>query len=145
MSTEWPMEKVAQQFRDDVKKRFERENNEWLTEERAATVKIKADCDAKGEAYPDWLTPERNSFYWEIYEASVITIDRNSVDVLLPQNFAVYPDFISMFSHTTVGWSIPSVDARIVDGEARLFIHLILIDYWDDERHAKWLAEHPGA
>lgn len=139
------MEKVAEQFRVDVRARFERENAEWLAEERASTAKIKADCDAASEPYPDWLTPERNSFCWEIYEGSEITIDRNSVDVLLPNGFAVYPDFIAMFGSTSVGWSIPSVDARIVDGEARLFIHLILIDYWDDERHAAWLAEHPDA
>jgi hypothetical protein len=74
-----------------------------------------------------------------------LTIDRNSVDILLPTGFAVYPDFIAMFGKTSVGWSVPSVDARLVNGEARLFIHLILIDYWDDERHAKWLAEHPDA
>ncbi len=144
MNVEWPMERVAQQFRDDVKKRFERENAEWLAEERAATEKIKAECDAKSEPYPDWMT-ERNSFYWEIYERCIITIESNSVDVLLPNGFAVYPDFIEMFGKTSVGWSVPSVDARLVDGEARLFIHLILIDYWDDERHAKWLAEHPDA
>ncbi len=142
MSVEWPMEKVAEQFRADVKARFERENAEWLAEERAGIAKIKTDCAAKGESYLDGLV-EQDSFYWEIYNASVITIESNSVDILLPNGFAVYPDFIAMFGKTSVGWSIPAVDARIVDGEARLFIHLILIDYWNDERHAKWLAENP--
>jgi len=137
------MEKVAEQFRLDVRARFEAENAEWLAEERTGIAKIKADCDAAGEAYPDWLTPERNSFYWEIYSTSEIAIVNNSVDVLLPTNFAVYPNFIAMFGKTSVGWSIPSVEAKIVDGEARLFVHLILIDYWDDERHAKWLKENP--
>lgn len=142
MSVEWPMEKVAQQFRDDVRKRFERENAEWLKEEREAVEQLKAECDAAGKPHPDWLV-EQNSFYWEIYSESKIDITSNSVDVMLPNGFAVYPDFIAMFGKTSVGWSIPSVAARIVDGEARLCIHLILIDYWDDERHAKWLAEHP--
>lgn len=144
MSVEWPMEKIAEQFRTDVRVRFERENAEWLREERAGIAKVKADCDAKGEPHPDWIA-ERNSFYWEIYSSSEIKIENNSVDVLLPNGFAVYPDFIAMFGKTSVGWSIPSVSAILVDGEARLAIDLILIDYWDDERHAKWLTEHPDA
>ena len=142
MSVEWPMERVAEQFRADIKACFERENAKWLAEERVAMTKIKADCDAKGKPHPDWMV-ERDSFYWEIYNASKIEITNNSVRVLLPNMFAIYPDFVSMFGKTSVGWSIPSVSAVLVDGEARLVIELILIDYWDDERHAKWLAEHP--
>jgi hypothetical protein len=140
MSEEWPMERVAEQFRLDVRAAFEKENAEWLAEERAAMVKIKADCDAEGKPHPDWCV-ERDSFYWEIYSGSKIDVDRNSVKVLLPTGFAVYPDFIAMFGGTAVGWSIPSVSAEIVDGEARVVIELILIDYWDDDRQAKWLAE----
>lgn len=134
------MEKVAEQFRLDVRAAFEAENAEWLAEERAGIAKVKADLDAEGKPHPDWLV-ERNSFYWEIYNGSKIHIERNSVKVLLPIGFAVYPDFIAMFGGTAVGWANPSVTATIVDGKPRVVIELILIDYWDDERQAKWLAE----
>lgn len=138
------MERVADQFRQDVRERFEAENAEWLAEERTGIAKVKADCDAKGEPYPDWMV-ERNSFFWEIYSGSDIQITNNSVRVIVPNGFAIYPDFIAMFGGTSVGWSIPSVSAIIVDGEAHVTIELILIDYWDDERHVKWLAEKAAA
>jgi hypothetical protein len=133
------MERVAEQFRLDVRAAFEAENAEWLADERAAITTIKADLDAKGEPHPDWLV-ERNSFYWEIYNGSKIEIESNSVKVLLPNGFAVYANFITMFGGSSVGWSIPSVTAAIVDDEPRVVIELILIDYWDDDRQAKWLA-----
>jgi len=142
VAEQWSDERVAEQFKQDVRARFARENAEWLAEERKDIAKIKADCDAKGEPYPDWLT-ERNSFFHDIFESCVITHRHNTVDVLLPTGFAIYGDFIKMFAGTSVAWSTPSVEAKIVDGEARLSIHVTLIDYWDDERHAKWLAENP--
>lgn len=141
MSSGWTTERIAEQFRTDVLERFEHENAEWLAEENTSAINIKAEYDAKGAPYPDWLTTDRNSFFWEIYTASEITIVNNSVDILLPQGFAIYTDFIAMFDDTSTGWSRPSVEAKLVDGEARLSVHLILIDYWDDKRHAEWLAK----
>jgi hypothetical protein len=141
VSTEqWSDERVAGQFRHEVHERFVHENEEWLVEERAGIAKVKAEYDAKGEPYPDWIA-ERNSFYWQIYESCAFAFHLNTVDVLLPKGFAVYADFVAMFDGTSVAWSIPAIEAKIVDGEARLSIHITFIDYWDDERHAKWLAE----
>jgi hypothetical protein len=140
MAEEWSMDRVAEQYRRDVRRAFESENATWLAEERAGIADVKATCDAIGCPYPDWLG-ERDSFYWEIFTRAEIRIAINSVQVILPDGFAIYPDFVSMFGGTSVGWTTPSVAAVMIDGEARVAIELILIDYWDDERHAEWLAE----
>lgn len=137
--TGWSTDRIAEQYRAEVRGRFEAENAEWLAHERAAQAKIRAECDAEGRPHPDWMV-ERNSFYWDIITASVIEIDMNAVRVVLPSGYAIYPDFIEMFCGTTVGWSKPSIGAEIADGEPRVVVELILVDYWDDEREAKWLA-----
>lgn len=141
MNEEWSTERVAEQFRRDVRERFEKEAAAFRDEDAADAAAVKAKYDAKGEPYPDWLLEERPSFLWEIYERSEIRIDNNSVQVVLPKGFAFFPDLTDMFDGTSVAWSRPHVNAILVDGEPRVTIELILIDYWDDERHAKWLAE----
>lgn len=140
MNAEWSTERVAEQFRNEIRERFARENASWLAAERKGIAEVKAKCDAEGKPYPDWLE-ERPSFLQEIYERLDIQITSNSVRVILPNGFAIHTDFVDMFGGTEVGWSYPSIAAVIVDGEPRVAIELILIDYWDDARHAKWDEE----
>jgi len=139
------MERVAEQFRLDVRQAFEKENADWRAEEEDGIAKVKADPmnALKIENDPNFASAMtvRDSFYWEIYERSTIDVKNNSVRVILPRGFAIYADFIRMFEETSVGWSKADVDAEIVDGTPRVVIKLILIDYWDADRAAKWLAE----
>jgi len=139
MATKWTNEQVAAQYRLDVQRAFETENAEWLSEERKGIAEVILDCAAKGEPHPDWAVA-RSSFFWDIYSLSEIKIENNSVQVLLPNGFGIYPDFIAMFGNTSVGWVVPSVSAILVDDEPRLAIELILIDYWDDDRAAEWTS-----
>lgn len=141
MNEEWSTEKIAEQFRSDIRERFERENAAWRVEDDAEIAEVKAKYDAEGKPYPDWLTQERPSFLHEIYERCEIKIDSNCVQIVLPTGFALFPELIEMFGGTSVAWSKAHVNAILVDGEPRTTIELILIDYWDDERHTKWLAE----
>lgn len=141
MSTEWTTEQVAEQFRRDIRERFEHERDTYMKRDNEDRDEVKAKFDAKGEPYPDWLLADRTSFFWEIYERTVIKVESNAVQIVLPHGFGLFADFFAMFEGTSVAWSKPSVGATIIDGNAHVTIELILIDYWDDERQAKWLAE----
>lgn len=144
VTSPWTDEEIAQQFRLEVQQRFAAENAEHLRLEREEIVEVKAKYDVQGRAYPDWLA-ERDSFLWEIYSSSVIQIEANSVKVTVAQGFAIYADFIEMFGGTSVGWGLPSVGAEIIDGEPRVTIKLILVDSWDEDWHAAWLAKKAPA
>jgi hypothetical protein len=146
---EWPAERVAEQFRLEVRQAFERENATHRTEEAAEIEQVKADPKyadmlARDPSYAAALTV-RDSFYWEIYSSSDVQIVNNSVKVILPRQLAIYPDFITMFEGTSVGWTKAAVEAEVIDGEAHVVLELILIDYWDDDRAAKWLTEKEAA
>jgi hypothetical protein len=144
MSEEWPTERVAEQFRLEVRQAFGRENAAYRAEETAEIEQIKADPENaarfENPSFAAGMTV-RDSFFWEIYSASDVQIKNNSVKVILPRGYAIFSDFVEMFSGTSVGWSHASVGAEIVDGEAHVTVELILIDYWDDDRAAKWHAE----
>ena len=137
---QWTDEEVARQFRLEVQQRFAAENEAYLRQERQEIAAIKAKLDAEGSPHPEWFA-ERDSFLWEIYSDSEIQIEHNVVMVIVPRGFAIYTDFVEMFADTSVGWTVPSVGAEIIAGVAHAVIKLILIDYWDDTRHAAWLAE----
>ena len=138
---QWTTERVAAVYLDEVQARFEAENEKWLVEERRA----HAECLAKyGEAEYKRLLGDigiRNSFYWDVYNECAIVIDRNTVKIVCPVGFALYGDFVEMFSGTSVAWSLPMIGVELVDGEPRVTIKIVLIDYWDDERAAEWQRE----
>jgi hypothetical protein len=149
MSEEWPMERLAEQFRREVRERFEKENVAHRAEEEADIAKVMADPEsatriARTPGLAETMTV-RDSFYWDIYSSSTIEIINNSVRIVLPRGFAIFRDFVEMFEGTSVAWSKVDVTAEIVDGEPRVVLHLILIDYWDDDRAAQWWAEKAKA
>lgn len=144
MTDRWSDEEVARQYRLEVQQRFAAENDAYLRHERDEIATIKAQLDAEGKPHPDWLV-ERDSLLWEIYSGSEILIERNTVTVVAQQGYALRPDFVEMFDGTSVAWSVPSISALVVDGEPHVAIVLILVDYWDDDRHAAWIAEQAGA
>lgn len=140
-SNQWTDERVAEQFKLEVRQRFEEENARWRARETA-------DLDRLAKA-PDWEDRMRNpnfaagmavrdSFFWDIYSSSTINYEYNSVQVVLPNGFAIYADFVDMFGRTSVGWGTPSVGGKIIDGESYTVIDVLLVDYWDDKRAAAW-------
>lgn len=140
MAEPWTTEQIADQFRLEVQQRFAAENEKYRQEDRAEIEKIVKETGS----LPDGLE-ERDSFFWEIYSNAEMRIEQNAVEVLLPNGFAIYPDFIAMFGNISVDWSFPSIGAVLVDGEPRLVIRQILIDYWDDDRQEMWCAEEGKA
>lgn len=144
MAEEWSTARVAEQFRCEVQQAFERENAAFRAEEAADIEKVKRERAAEFEDLvkrAPHLAEARDSLFWEIYSGSDIQIENNAVKVVLPNGFAIYSDFIEMFEGTSVGWSYANVGAEIVEGEPRVIIELILIDYWDDDRAAKRLVD----
>jgi hypothetical protein len=146
---EWSAERVAEQFRLEVRQAFERENATYRAEEAADLKQVQArpeyaEMIARDPSYAAAMAVH-DSFFWEIYSSSDVQIVNNAVKVILPRQFAIYPDFITMFEGTSVGWTKAAVDAEIVDGEPHVVLELILIDYWDDDRAAKWCAGKEAA
>lgn len=144
MATEWTTEQVAAQCRLDVQRAFETENAEYRAWEAAQLAEIQArpgyaDSLAASPQHVDAMAV-RDSFMWEIYARSKIDITNNSVTVILPTGFAIHTDLVEMFGADSVSWCTPSIGASIIDGEARVIIKLILIDYWDDDRAAEWAS-----
>lgn len=140
MAEPWSTERVAEQFRLEVRQAFERENAAYRAEDAAEIERLRTDPTfvdrlAQNPCCADAMTV-RDSFFWEIYEGSNVRIASNSVRVVVPRQFAIYPDFVAMFDQTSVGWSRASVNAEIVDGEPRVVVELVLVDSWDDDRAA---------
>lgn len=139
---QWSDERVAEQFKLEVRERFEKENARWRARETADLARLSQ--------APDWeermRDPSfaagmavRDSFFWDIYSSSTINYNYNSVRIVLPSGFAIYSAFIDMFSGTSVGWGTPNIDAKISDdGQAFTVIDVLLVDYWDDVRAAEW-------
>lgn len=150
MSKEWPTERVAEQYRLDVRQAFEKENAVHRAEEAADLEKVKREHPEdyarhmRDPSYARAMTV-RDSMFWEIYQGSTIEIVSNSVRIILPRGFVIFPDLVEMFEDTSVGWSRVGVGAEIVDGEARIVLSLCLIDYWDDDRAAQWWAKKAEA
>jgi hypothetical protein len=147
VSAEWSTERVAEQFRLEVRQAFERENAAYRAAEATEIEQVKADPRhaanllAQDPSYAAAMIVH-DSLFWEIYSGADIQIVNNSVKVILPScGFAIYPDLIEMFDGTSVGWSKTGIGAKIVNGEARVVAELILVDYWDDDRAAAWLAK----
>jgi len=129
---------VAESFRAEIRARMEAHNAAYRAREAA-------ELDAVLREHPERRgTPGfevRDSGAWEIYQASEIRIDRNSVTVVLPTFYAIGTDLVQLFDHTTVAWSRPTIGATIVDGEPRVTIGITLVATWTDEMDAKWRAE----
>lgn len=134
--TEWTDAKKFAQFRAEIHRKFEAENAAWRAQEEAEIAALKLE----GPIPPELVV--RDSFYWEIYSRTVFKARANSVRAILPIGFAHRPEMIEMFGETSVGWSSASLSATIMNGEPHVVIDVLLIDSWDDERHAEWLAKN---
>lgn len=135
----WSNERIVEQYRAEIRAAFEAENRAWHDEEAADREKCERE-DPVGwrRLVESGAAAPRDSFLWEIYAGSEIRTDLNSVSVLLPTGFAIGVDLIEMFERSSVTWTKADVGAEIVDGEARVVVELLLVDYWDDERAAEW-------
>lgn len=136
--SEWSTERIVDQYRSEIQRAFEDENARWRAEETADLARALSE-HPDSAALVGWEI--RDSFMWGIYASSTVVGDRNSVRIVLPNGFAIFPDLIEMFNRASVVWSKACVGAEIVDGEAHVVVRVLLVDYWDDERAAKWLAE----
>jgi hypothetical protein len=132
---QWPDEAVAEAFRAEIRARFEAHNAAFRSREAAELeVVLREHPEKRGQ--PGYEV--RDSGAWEIYQASEIRIDRNSVTIVLPTFWAIGIDLVYLFDHTTTAWSRPRIGATIVDGEARVTIEITLVATWTDEMDAKW-------
>ena len=131
-------EAVAAHFRAEIHARFEAHNAAYRARETAELEQVLREHPEK-QGQPGYEV--RDSGAWEIYQASEIRIDRNSVTIVLPRHYAVGMDLVHLFDHTTVAWYRPTIGATIVEGEARPTIEITLVATWTDEMDAKWRGE----
>jgi len=134
----WSDEVVAESFRAEIHARFEAHNVAFRAREEAELATVLLDHPEK-RGQPGYAV--RDSGAWEIYRASEIRIDRNSVMIVLPTFWAIGIDLVQLFDHTTMAWSRPSIGATIVDGAPRVTIEITLVATWTDEMDAKWRSD----
>jgi hypothetical protein len=135
---QWSQEAVAESFRAEIRARLEAHNAAYRARE-AAELEVVLREDPERRGVPGFEV--RDSLAWEVYQASEIRIDRNSVTIVLPTFYAVGIDLVYLFDHTAMAWSRPRIGASIVDGEARVTIKITLVATWTDEMDAKWRGE----
>lgn len=140
---EWTFEQKAECFKKEIHARFTEENDAWKKEndlQKEAVLKKHPDYfDRPGHEH---LKDNTDSFFWTIYQECVVEVTKLwGARIILPTGFAIYVDFVEMFEHTEVAWSTVSIQPGTVDGEARIVLSIMLIDYWDDERSRKWHEE----
>lgn len=130
---QWPDEVVAESFRAEIRARFEAHNAAHRARE-ATELEVVLRDHPERRGQPGFEV--RDSGAWEVYQASEIRIDRNSVTIVLPRMWAIGIDLIHMFDNTTMAWGRPSVVAVVVDGEPRVAIDITLVATWDDSMDA---------
>jgi hypothetical protein len=135
---QWSDEAVAEAFRAEIRARMEAHNAAYRAREALELEAVLREHPEK-RGQPGFEV--RDSGAWEIYQASEIRIDRNSVTIVLPTFYAISTDLVYLFDHTTVAWSRPTIGATIVDGEPRVTIEITLVATWTNEMDAKWRAE----
>lgn len=143
---QWSDEEVQQQFYKDVRARFEAENAAYQAMDRHGIDKLLLD-DPNFFERNEWAKDAfgiRNSFLWEILEGCQFSYHFNRAEIVLPEGFAIGADVVNMFSNTAVAWGLPSISAKIIDGQPRLVIDVLLIDFWSDERQREWEEEQLG-
>lgn len=140
----WTDEQIQKAFLDEVRQRFEAENADYreFCRQDLESVKGRPDWERTVAENPH-LADIEDSPLWEVYKETTFEFEFvNAVRIILPPNDTFWPDLLDMFDHTAVAWSWLSIKPYMKDGKARLALDLILIDYWDDEREAKWRTEH---
>lgn len=131
---QWSDEVVAENFRAEVRARFEAHNAAYRAKETVEFEQIFRDHpERRGE--PGFEV--RDSGAWGFYQACEIRIERNTVTIVSPGD-AIDLDVVHMFDNTTMAGSKPWVKAAIVDGEPRVTIEIVLVATWDDSLDAAW-------
>src|SRR5262249_33328306 len=124
-SSRWSTERIAAQYRAEIRGLFEAENAAWRAEEEASFAEVQRDHPDRYERLIADTGGVRDSHIWDIYVGSDVQIRMNDVRVVLRDGFAIFPDLIEMFGRASVVWTSPSVGAEVVAGEARLVIDLL--------------------
>lgn len=135
---QWSDEAVAESFRSEIRARFEAHNAAHRARDAAELEDVLRDHPEK-RGQPGYEVSDSGA--WQVYQASEIRIDRNSVTIVLPRGIAIGIDLVHMFDHTTMAWCRAMIGAMIVDGEARPTIDILLVATWDDSMAASWCKE----
>ena len=147
MSEEWSTDRKFQQFKTEVEARFVREREFWrdIFERETADARSKnpnfdAQCKAWGIGVE--FDPSLDCLEWNLFEHSEILLEDGMVKIILDSRYALRPEWCHMFEMTSVAWSGLLMSAQIRNGEPRIVLDMMMIDYWDDEREAEWHKNH---
>lgn len=132
---QWSDDAVAEAFRSEIRVRFEEHNAAYRAREaRELETVLREHPEKRGQ--PGYEVHDSGA--WEVYQASEIRIDRNSVMVVLPGYYRVGIDLVHLFDHTAMAWSRPVIGATIVDGDPRPTIEITLVATWTDALDVAW-------
>lgn len=109
-------QEIREKYLVDIALVFKNLNEEWLKEELAALQE-------------DPTLPFREAFEKEIYDGCILvkTESFNLIEWLYPQGYALFADMLGFFGQSEMTWTKPCIEARLVEGEARLIISVLLI------------------
>lgn len=120
----WSDENLAARFCAEIHTRFSVNNEAFRTKESAELEAVlRENPEKRGAPGSD----VRDSGAWEIYLASKIRFDLNTVTIILPRRRSFGWDLVYMFDNTDAAWSRPVRGATIVDGEPRVTIEILLL------------------
>lgn len=131
---QWPHEVVAENFRSEIRARFEAHNAAYRAREEAELAQVLLEHPEK-RGQPGYEV--RDSGAWSFYQVCEIRIDRNTVTIVAPGS-SIDMDLVHLFDNTTMAWSRLWVKAAIVSGEPRITIEIVLVATWDDSMDAAW-------
>jgi len=135
LTTQWSDEAVAENFRSEIRARFEAHNAAFRAREAAELETVFRDHPEK-RGQPGYRV--HDSWAWSVYQESEIRIERNAVTIVLPPGLSADVYLLQLFDHTTVAWSRPWIKAALIDGAARTTIEIVLVATWDDSMAAAW-------
>lgn len=134
---QWSDEAVAENFRVELRARFEAHNVAYRAREEAELAQVLRDHPEKS-GQPGYEIHDSEA--WSFYQACEIRIDRNVVTIVGPGP-SIDMHIVHLFDNTTMAWSKPWVKAAIVDGEPRATIEIVLVATWDDSLDTAWRKE----
>ncbi len=131
---QWPDDVVAENFRSEIRARFEAHNAAFRAREEAELEQVLRDHPEK-RGQPGYEVHDSGA--WRFYQACEIRIERNTVTIVAP-DASIDLDIVHLFDNTTMAWSKPWVKAAIINGEPRSTIEIVLVATWDDSLDAAW-------
>lgn len=137
---EWSYDRKFEQFKKEVRGRFVRENEFWRdVHDNDIRLARQKDPTFDENCRQHGISLEYDGcMEWDFYTGSEIIHDHGMIRIVLGGSYALRPEWINFFEDTSVAWSKVTIDAEMVNDKPRVVLHIMMIDYWTDEKEIEW-------